>query len=112
MTYKLPTSSFIFFSSPIASSLCSFVMDRNNKRKVWSGGEANTLDLVATCFNIDRKDSTAADEPSDEDMNFAKRWLCPDRDRGAADIRELLLANGFGEVGDADGPQLPLPRDC
>lgn len=86
-------------------------MDWNNESKVRSGCEANPRNLVSACFNINRKDLAATNEPSDKDADVRKRWLRPDRALWSPDIGEVLFFYDLRKIGYGCGSEFPLPGD-
>ena len=107
-TYKCPALSFRLRISPIASALCTLVIEWNNKCKVWSGSESNASDSCAARFDVDRKQLTAADMVGEEASDVFKRWLGPDFNRWAGDMRGFLFIVDFSQVGDYCGSEFPL----
>jgi len=108
LTYKLPASSFSLRSSPIASALCSLVIEWNNKCKVSSRGEPNAGNASAACFNIDRKQRTSAAICVEEGLDVFKRRLGPDFNWRAFDMCGVLFIVDFAEIRNYCGSQLPL----
>jgi len=71
-------------------------MDWNNNSKVWSRGESNARDLIATSFNVDRKNLANRNMLTDEPLDVFEIGFDPDFTRRASDIGVFLFLVDFG----------------
>jgi hypothetical protein len=91
-SYKVPSAAFVCWSKPIATILCSRVIEGNDEGEVGSRSETNASDSVATCLNVDRKESAGVDVEVDEAANVGEGGFDPDVTGGSPDFGEA----GFG----------------